>query len=541
MRKTFVMVLAATLLLAGSAFASGRLFTQANASAGSGGAGFGQPGPFGGAALGGPSTTNNDDSCDISVAPAATLLLPYFNVSPVQGTQTTLFAVTNVSNLPQIAHVTVWTDWSYPVLDFNIFLTGYDVQTINLYDVIFRGVIAPPGTTSNGSATGPSPIGTRSALNTANANIAANQVGANQPCRQLVVNLPTILQAAVQAALTTGLYNPSSAGSVPSFNCDTVLVGGTHINAVGYVTIDVSSACSTTLPTTASYYTSEILFDNVLIGDYIDYNPSAAFNTAGGNPLVHIRAVPEGGSAGVAQVGTGLPYTFYDRYTTGAQGAASRAFDRRQPLPTAWAARYIENAGITFATTYKIWREGITNTANGCDFASSNSAMTIADIVRFDEHENPTANVTTGVIFSPPQGTNPVTLPETSQTSTGPNSPIYPPISTAAGDVGGWMYLNLNNGNTLGTYSSQRNLSGTPPAGSGQNTASTTAAPGEPTNGIRPSQNWVVISMGSGRFSVDFDAAWLGNGCSVAPGLNPVIGPTGGLVSVANPNANATP
>ena len=28
----------------------------------------------------GPATTNNDDSCDIGAAPAATLLLPYFEV-----------------------------------------------------------------------------------------------------------------------------------------------------------------------------------------------------------------------------------------------------------------------------------------------------------------------------------------------------------------------------------------------------------------------------------------------------------------------------
>lgn len=45
-----------------------------------------------------PSSINNDDSCDIKVGPAATLLLPYFEVD-VNGTtgQTTLFTVTNVT------------------------------------------------------------------------------------------------------------------------------------------------------------------------------------------------------------------------------------------------------------------------------------------------------------------------------------------------------------------------------------------------------------------------------------------------------------
>src|SRR3989442_414770 len=82
-----------------------------------------------------PATTNNNDSCDVAVFPAATLLLPYFEVdtaAPGPGAgATTLFTITNTSPYPQIAHVTVWTDWAFPVLGFNIFLTGYDVQGIN--------------------------------------------------------------------------------------------------------------------------------------------------------------------------------------------------------------------------------------------------------------------------------------------------------------------------------------------------------------------------------------------------------------------------
>jgi len=125
MKKLLTLAMVATLLMAGSAFAS--VYKAApNATAG---AAF-----FTGA---GPTTTNNDDSCDISTAPAATLLLPYFEVdinAPQTTAQTTLFTITNVTQIPQIAHVTVWTDLSFPVLDFNIFLTGYDVQSISLYD-----------------------------------------------------------------------------------------------------------------------------------------------------------------------------------------------------------------------------------------------------------------------------------------------------------------------------------------------------------------------------------------------------------------------
>src|SRR5713101_993259 len=81
---------------------------------------------------GSPATTNNDDSCDIGNAPAATLLLPYFEVDLAgkpDVARTTVFHVTNVSPIPEIARVTVWTDWAYPVFTFSLFLTGYDVES----------------------------------------------------------------------------------------------------------------------------------------------------------------------------------------------------------------------------------------------------------------------------------------------------------------------------------------------------------------------------------------------------------------------------
>lgn len=104
--------------------------------------------------FGGPRTTNNDDTCDIAQLPAATLLLPYFEVDLHDPNgETTLFSITNVTNVEQIAHVTLWTDLAYPVVTFDIYLTGYDVQSINLYDVIRNGQVAPARGT--GSAVSP--------------------------------------------------------------------------------------------------------------------------------------------------------------------------------------------------------------------------------------------------------------------------------------------------------------------------------------------------------------------------------------------------
>jgi hypothetical protein len=457
----------------------------------------------------GPSTTNNDDSCDISTAPAATLLLPYFEVD-VAGTaataQTTLFTITNVTDIPQIAHVTIWTDWSFPVLDFNIFLTGYDVQGINLYDVLARGVIAP-GNTPAGTSNQTTP-GDLSLDNDANPNFNLSGLGS---CALLPGPIPGNILAEVRSGLTTGVY---------ASTCPSNKVGGTHANAIGYVTIDVANTCSTTLPNTSSYYSTEILYDNVLIGDYQQLNPNPTTgNYAGGNPLVHIRAVPEGGAAGsIVAPGTtftNLPYTFYDRYTP----TLTRQIDRRQPLPSTFAARFIQGGTGAFNTDYKIWREGVNTTACSSYALNTGTGMQVTEIVRFDEHENPTIN-STAVVISPRQSTT-VILPETSRTST--SNGIFPPLSTESSDVAGWMYLNLNNGgNSI--------YSVTPARAAGFAVNGTT---------VRQNQNWAIVSMfAEGRFSVDFDAAWLGNGCSPAPAVSNASNPAGLPIG---PAPNATP
>jgi hypothetical protein len=512
MKKFLVLATVATLCLAGSAFAVDRSWvTQKDATFTFGAAGTAP----------GPSTTNNDDSCDISTAPAASLLLPYFEVglgSDRATQQTTLFTITNVSRFPQIAHVVVWTDWSFAVLDFDIFLTGYDVQSINLYDILTSGVVAlgtPSGTTSTPTSV-QSPRGILSTLT--NPNFAA---GAVANCAVLPGNLPPGLVADVRTALTTGSY-PSG--------CGATRVGGTHANAVGYITIDVMANCTVSFPGDPSWYTN-LLYDNVLIGDYQQVNPNAATgNYAGGNPMVHLRAVPEGGPAlSVAATPippTNLPYTFYDRYTR--LVPVARNADRRQPLPALFAARYIQGGAGGFNTNYKIWREGVDiNSPTTCSTKVQNSLLAIADIVRFDEHENP--NTFTGGIICSPCAPSAVSLPETSSTNT---SSLSFPTGPTSADLAGWMYLNLNNGgDSLVT-------GGTDIANYSFTTGGvTTTGPA-----VRPSQNWVIISMfAEGRYSVDYDAAWLGNGCSAAVAPGAEIAPAGGVLVCPGAAYGCTP
>jgi hypothetical protein len=435
---------------------------------------------------GNPTTTNNDDSCDIGVAPAATLLLPYFEVDLADAqSNNTLWTVTNVSNLPQIAHVTVWTDRSFPVLDFNIFLTGYDVQSISMFDIIANGIIAPPNGTSSDSD-----VGERSADNNDNPLLDITN------CDNLAVTIPGSILADLRSALTTGLYSACGSTRIGNIQPDG--------RARGYVTVDVAESCSTDLPVDADYYTTEILFDNVLVGDYQQVD--RANNFAQGNPMVHIRAIPEGGDVGAFP--TNFDRTFYSRYQGG--GTA----DRRQPLPSTFAARWINGGTGQFNTSFKIWREGVTGDTLTCSAYPQNASLAVTELVRFDEDENPTTFVPDVIISPAPEGE--VVLPETSLTSTADLS-IYPP--NPGGDVAGWMYLNLDHGSALD------------------------APPGV------ASQNWVIVSMAAeGRFSVDFDAAWLGNGCSpIAPvtaedGGDPVISPAGGLcISAADQTCNETP
>ncbi len=472
------------------------------------------------------STTNNDDSCDIGMYPAATLLLPFFEVDTVAppGALTTIFSVTNVSPYPQIAKVTIWSDWAFPVMNFNIFLTGYDVQAVNLYDVIVRGVIAPPGTsasspnarTRNGTLTNPY-LGVQPGHNLSNPNFATNVSTECSAARQ-PVNLPANLIAAVRGVLTTGVALPSSGPLSCNDQTGARPLGDNHGNiARGYLTIDVVATCSATFPTQAQFF-NELLFDNVLTGDYqyIAGNATTG-NYAGGSPLVHVRAIPEGGAAGSIPIGgTRLPYTFYDRITT---AAADRRIDRRQPLPATFAARWIAGSGAGFETNFKIWREAVTAPTASCStYANNSSANVVSDLVRFDERENANSVVPPSLIFP---FSDPITLPAAAKIASTSN--IFP--ANTSTDVGGWMYMNLSNN------------AGIDP------TLYTAARPGfGRAPGMREvSQNWVVVSMfAEGRFGVDFDATQLGNGCSppvphssVANDPNSTlgrIGPTGGVI-----------
>lgn len=527
MKKVLILAMAITLVLTGSLFAQGRrLVAEPNATftQGVGVGGFGVAGA-------GPTTTNNDDTCDIGTAPAATLLLPYFRVNTTD--INTIFTIVNTSSDAAIAHITVWTDWSFPVLDFNVYLTGYDVQGLSMRDIVFNGTIAPTatpgvaGTTDTGSTTsgvGLSPYGDLANQPiTVNVNFAGDAGSAAIGCTNLPGSIGPTLTTAIQGALINGTY--VIPGIVESCTAAQRVgsTGGTDPLhpagvAVGYVTIDVANKCSLRLPTDTTYFVTDILFDNWLTGDYETFDASAASNYAGGTPLVHIRAIPEGGPAGFLPAGveaaTNLPFTFYSRYQTAtALEPRTAVIDRRQPLPAQFAARFTQGGGLS--TNFNIWREGVTANTT-CANSSNNAALTISEIVRFDEHENHTTFAGQGGVSpSTPTGSR---LNEAARVPV--TSGVFPVQPGIAGDVGGWMYLNLDN------LTPVQDVDPAAPILSTNNPLYPPLAYGA---AGRPSQNWITISMtgsgaAAGALSVDFDATWLGNGCSPVAGQSPANG-----------------
>ncbi|HEV7764261.1 MAG TPA: hypothetical protein VGQ76_04605 [Thermoanaerobaculia bacterium] len=363
----------------------------------------------------------------------------------------------------QVARVTLWTDFSYPVYSFNIYLTGYDLQTINLYDV-FLGTI---GTRRFGTGAWVSPQGD---LSETNPRLDLSD------CGRIEREIPAFHLARLQTAFTEGRV-----AAIPSTNllaCNNV--GNVHERAVGYITIDVVGSCGSAMPTDPQYFSEDLRWDNALIGDYQQVSDSDNF--AQGSPMVHIRAI---GQTVRGRFVASLNDTFYRRFQTVADPNA----DGRQPLPATFAARWINGQGLR--TSFKIWREGITGSAAACTDYPYNGRIPIAESVVFDEDENGEGlrDQGPGCNFPVCIGDDSVQLPNTALVHVDDRDVF--PQRLSDDDVTGWVYLNLDQ------------------------------AESQP----KPLQSWVIVSMrAEGRYSIDMDAAVLGNGCTGSIGASAFSG-----------------
>ena len=266
--------------------------------------------------------------CALDPVPAATLLLPYFEVdlNHPNGVST-LLSVNNAGALSVLANLVLWTDLGVPTLSVPIYLTGYDVQTINLRD-LFRGL--PPGTASAGQD--PNDTVSPKGIFSQDLNFAS--------CTGLLP--PSPMDALTLAHLVAAHTGQRSAvlGGCAGRNLGDGL-------ARGYITIDTVSSCSLDVryPTDPGYFKAGGLGratdQNVLWGDYFLVDPQNNFST--GDQLVRLEAVPGRFAAGDT--------TFYGR-TVGYSGA-----DDREPLATQWATRFVAGGAFKGGTDLVVWRD----------------------------------------------------------------------------------------------------------------------------------------------------------------------------------------
>ncbi len=383
----------------------------------------------------------------IDDVPAATLLLPYFEVELDDNPDciNTLFSINNASATAVLAHVTVWSDQSVPVLDFDIYLTGYDVQTINMRDIFIHGIV--PTTASAGQDTAGDTISPQGPVSQDINFASCSALPYSQP--RLGVGFRAHLQAWLQ-----GFASPSTGNCAGSKQQDNILRG--------YVTVDTVNACNLFFPSDWALYAPFVTDQNVLWGDYFYVNGGQEF--AQGETLVHIESCPTCFVPG--------DHTFYGRYN------AATADDSREALPTTEAARFVNGGGFDGGTDFLIWRE-----ANSADSAYSCTLQGPASwyplestqIVIFDEQEQP---VTAEECLSGD--------PTCEQTVTIPNEANRIDVATdlLAPFNFGWAYLNLqhNNPGFVAIYGDAFAQSWT-----------------------------TAVMDASGRFSVGFDAVQLDN------------------------------
>ncbi len=255
--------------------------------------------------------------------PAATLLLPYFEVDlddPLG--RTTLFSVANARQEATVAHVTFWTDLGVPTLGFNVYLTGYDIQTINLRDVFVTGTLPRTASVGQDPEDDFSPGGHFS-------------LDSDFPACTGQLPLPVLPETLLVHLRSSHVGGPSAVvfgGLCSAFD------HGDNV-ARGYLTIDQVKDCTLDLPTDEGYFSAAILgFDNVLVGDY--FYVDSGQNFAQGETMVHLEADSALGED---------HYTFYRALSGGA--------DRREGMGNLYLARFVDGGDFDGGTDFIAWRD----------------------------------------------------------------------------------------------------------------------------------------------------------------------------------------
>lgn len=324
------------------------------------------------------STVASANVCAFDAVPAATLLFPFVEYDYAGGGVggTTLISITNFSAEAQIVHVALWTDYSLPILDFNILLTGYDVQSINIRDILAHGMLpsAIPG--GGNSPVGDPPIsyGPVSEANvltgawidglmadpesttvlTCNEGHPRDDVeGIDSATLDLLEALLMQSQAAGAREYSTCLDDPTRV--VRTWWQDDVFNAARKTWM--YITADVVTECTLMSPDDPSGdYLGLLSGNNVLTGDVIYLDPVNGFSE--GVKAVHLEADPDLPSVATPLVNpanggsSGYPISFYARYGHG----LAAPWQYREPLGTAWGFKYFSDSTNSAESYLRVWK-----------------------------------------------------------------------------------------------------------------------------------------------------------------------------------------
>ena len=311
-------------------------------------------------------------NCRLGNQPAATLLIPYFrtDLSNPNG-ETTLFAVNNASAKPALARVVLWTDWGVPTLAFDIYLTGYDVQTMNVRSLLTGALPATGGNLSPEGRFSEPP---------------SDAQGAADACASPRSALRATEHAYLRAAHGGQPLPGANGANGASPGCAGSGEGGPGI-ATGYITVDLVNRCTATTvgrtentPADPTYFahggSGLASDDNVLWGDYYYMDPRTGRSDS--QTAVAIVADPDFFTAG--------SYTFYGRYVN------FTGRDDRMPLSSLYYTRFSDGGPLKSSTDLVVWRDNRDGSVapSSCAKGPRWAPLGEYQLVAFDEEENAT-------------------------------------------------------------------------------------------------------------------------------------------------------
>jgi hypothetical protein len=313
--------------------------------------------------------------CAFDAVPAATILFPFVALdynNPLTGTSTT-FSITNVSAEAQVVHVTVWTDFSAAILDFNILLTGYDVISMNAREIFINGQLPVTLWEANDPTQSVAVNGPVSAANTLNGGWLNPGLDEPEPTNALGDRCNTsnssypglystpippgflnLFQGYLQVSQTVDRQHSDDCfkpfGSPYDLSPTPYWAErDTTFPTWMYITADVVENCNKLFPDSLGYFIDEARYDNVLIGDVFWTNTTERFSEA--SNAVHLEADLNLGAVATTAP-TGFPVSFYHRYAV----LNDDVSDYREPLPTAWAFRYLGAGLADVGTDIRVWK-----------------------------------------------------------------------------------------------------------------------------------------------------------------------------------------